>query len=136
VREQAYTGPAGMPADERMTAADLKVVREWLGLPTRWLAEHLGVQERAVHRWEAGVSPIPDGVRLAVERLEQQTAAFVGAAVDALGDARDPGMLTYRTDDDYRAHHPQQPWPASWHRAVVARVAHEVPGMAIDYWTP
>lgn len=25
------------------------------------------------------------------------------------------------------------PYPASWHRAIIARVAHEVPGLSITY---
>jgi DNA-binding XRE family transcriptional regulator len=124
------------PDIDRMTDAELKVVREHLGLTTRWLAEHLQVAERTVHRWEMGVSSIPDGVRVTMERLEQVTAGLVGAAVDACNDARDPTMITYRTDGDYRAHYPEQSWPASWHRALVARVAHEVPGLAIEYWAP
>lgn len=119
---------------DRMTDAELKVVREHLGLTTRWLAEHLRVAERTVHRWEMGVSPIPDGVRVAVEALEQETALLVGAAADACCDAADPAMLTYRIDADYHTHHPEQLWPASWHRALVARVAHEVPGLEIVYW--
>lgn len=120
---------------EPMTDAELRVVREWLGLTTRWLAEHLGFAERTVHRWESGTSVIPDGVRLAVEQLEATTAVVVGAAVQACNDARDPTILTYRTDQEYRAHHPEQSWPASWHRAVVARVAHQVPGLVIGYWS-
>lgn len=121
---------------ERMTAAELKVVREYLGLTTRWLAEHLHVAERSIHRWEMGASPIPEGVRLAVEQLEADTANVITAAVNACNDAVDPAILTYRTDEEYRTHHPEQAWPASWHRGVVARVAQEVPGLAIDYWGP
>lgn len=126
----------GSTAVIRMTGAELRVVREWLGLTTRWLAERLSVQERTVHRWEADASPIPDAIRVTVEQLEADTAAVVSAAVDTLNDAADPGILTYRTDADYRVHHPELPWPASWHRAVTARVAHEVPGLPITYWTP
>lgn len=118
-----------------MTAAELRVVREWLGLTTRWLAEHLGVAERTVHRWEHGHSVIPDGVCAEMQRLEAVSAELVTAAVATCEDMRDPAILTYRSDDDYRAHHPEQPWPASWHRALAARVAHEVPGLTIGYWS-
>jgi len=123
-----------MTADDPMTAAEMRVVREYLGLTTRWLADHLQVAERTVHRWENAQSPIPDGVRVAIELLEQATARHVSAAVAACNDAGDPALATYRTDQDYRRHHPEQPWPAGWHRAVCARVAQEVPGLAIDYW--
>lgn len=124
--------------DDPMAAAELRVVREYLGLTTRWLADHLAVAERSIHRWESGDPryPIPDRVRLHVEQLEARTADVVTATVDACNDARDPAILTYRTDQDYRVHHPEQPWPASWHRAVAARVAQEVPGLAIEYWRP
>lgn len=122
--------------DEPMTAAELRVVREFLGLTTRWLAEHLEVAERTVHRWEDGTSVVPDGVRVEVERLEEATAQVVSAAIAACNDMRDPAILTYRTDADYRRHHPEQPWEARWHRAVVARVAQEVPGLEISYWAP
>jgi hypothetical protein len=45
----------------------------------------------------------------------------------------DPGVLTYRSDAEYHAAHPEIPFPAAWHRAVTARVAQEVPGLAIAY---
>lgn len=125
-----------METTDTMTAAELRVVREYLGLTIEWLCEHLGVQGRTGRRWEAGDSPIPEGVRLAIEQIETQTALVVDAAVEACNASTDPIMLTYRTDADHRTHHPEQSWPASWHRAVVARVAQEVPGLAIDYWTP
>lgn len=133
--QQTYGDPPGMPEGGRMTAAELRVVREHLGLPIEWLARHLRVTERTIRRWERGVSPIPDGVRLEVAAMEQQTAQHIGAAVDAAMASPDPVMLTYRSDTDYRTHHPELEWPASWHRAVVARVAQEVPALVIDYWT-
>lgn len=131
-----YTDPPDMPDDERMTAAEFKVIREYLGLTGDWLAAHLTVSGRTVRHWEEGKYPIPDGVRLRIEEIETATDGMVGAAVAACLDARDPVMLTYRTDADYRTHHPGVAWPASWHRAIVARVAQEVPGLVIDYWTP
>ncbi|MBF6216420.1 DUF1870 family protein [Nocardia farcinica] len=119
-----------------MTAAGFKVVREFLGLTTRWLADTLSVPERTVQRWDNGESPVPAWVRERIEEIEARTAAMVTAAIDHLNDQRDPAILTYRKDADYRAHHPEVPWPASWHRAVVARVAQEVPGLAIEFWSP
>lgn len=131
----SYTDPPGMPEDERMTDAELRVVREYLGLTGDWLAQHLGVSPRTVRHWEQGKYPIPDGVRLAVEQLEAQTATFVTAVVQKLlaSDETDLTVLTYRSDADYHAAHPEIPFPASWHRAVVARVAQEVPALAIRY---
>ncbi|MDX3531181.1 hypothetical protein P1P75_33455 [Streptomyces sp. ID05-39B] len=48
-------------------------------------------------------------------------------------DLPDPGVITYRDDAEYLAAHPDAEFPASWHRAVVARVAQEVPGLSIAY---
>ena len=128
-----YTDPEGMPADERMTDAELKVVREHLGVSGDWLAGHLGVTPRTVRHWEAGKYPIPDGVRLAVEDLERVTAEFVSGLIDKLMDIPDPVVGVYRDDAEYHAAHPEIPFPASWLRAVAARVAQEVPALVIVY---
>lgn len=127
------TDPAGMPEDERMSPAEFRVVREWLGLPDSWLARHLNVSDRAIRHWQQGRYPIPDGVRLEVERLEAVTADHVTAAINALADATDPAVITYRSDEDYRAAHPEVSWPLRWHDMVLARVAQEVPGLVILY---
>lgn len=68
-----------------------------------------------------------------IECIEDQTAAFVGAAVKRLLDVPDSGVVTYRTDAEYHAAHPEISYPASWHRAVVARIAQEVPGLSIVF---
>jgi hypothetical protein len=128
-----YTDPPGMPEDERMTDAEFKVVREYLGLTGDWLAAHLGVSGRTVRHWEQGKFPIPDGVRLEMEDLERRTHEFVAGIAGALMDLPGPGVVTYRTDAEYHAAHPDVPFPASWHRAVIARVAQEVPALAIAY---
>lgn len=122
---------------DTMTDAELRVVREHLGLTGDWLAAHLHVSPRTVRHWEQGKYAIPDGVRVEIERLEAVTADAVTAGIDAYRDVDDPAevsLLTYRSDDDYHAHHPEVAWPASWHRAVCARIAHEVPGATIAYW--
>ena len=129
----AYTDPPGMPDDERMTSAELRVVREYLGLTPEWLAEHLNVSARTVRHWEAGKYAIPDGVRLEMEDLERRTGEFVAGVVGKLMDLPDPGVLTYRSDAEYRAANPDVEFPASWHRAVVARIAQEVPALRIAY---
>ena len=117
-----------------MSGAELRCLREWLGLTTRWLADHLDVAERSVHRWESGAYPVPAGVASEVLRLSEVTYDVLNGIVDRLLDLPDPGVVTYRSDADYRAHHPEQDWPASWHRALCARLADEVPGLRIAYW--
>ncbi|MGI5273146.1 helix-turn-helix domain-containing protein [Nonomuraea sp. CA-218870] len=128
--EHAYIDPPGMPEDERMTDAELKVVREFLGVTGDWLADHLGVSPRTVRHWEQGKYPIPDGVRLTIENLEATAAQQVSAAIELLNDAPDAAMAIPRTEADCP---PECPWPPSWHRAVAARIAQEVPGLSIVY---
>ncbi len=128
-----YTDPPGMPDDERMTDAEFRVVREYLGLTGDWLAGHLKVSARTVRHWEQGKYPIPDGVRLALEDLETRTAEFVSGIVEKLLDVPDPVVVVYRTDGEYHREHPGMAFPASWHRAAVARVAQEVPALGIVY---
>lgn len=127
------TDPPGMPEDERMTDAEFKVVRESLGLTGDWLAAHLGVNPRTVRDWEQGRSRVPDGVRLEMERLEDYTGRCIGAYVDALMDLPDPGVYVYRTDEQMRAADLEFDMPATWHRAVIARVALEVPALRIVF---
>ncbi|WP_405673316.1 helix-turn-helix domain-containing protein [Streptomyces sp. NBC_01530] len=128
-----YTDPPGMPDDERMTPAEFKVAREFLGLTGDWLAVHLGVSARTVRHWEQGKFTIPDGVRLAVEDLEARTGGFIDGIIEKLMDLPEPGVVTYRDDAEYKAAHPGAEFPASWHRAVIARVAQEVPGLSIAF---
>lgn len=125
-----YTDPPDMPEDERMTDAELKVAREYLGLSLQWLADHLAVSIRTVQHWEQGKYAIPDGVRLAVEHLETVAGENVTGLVDTLKDSPDSVIVIPRTDANCP---PQCPWPPSWHRAMVARVAQEVPGLSIVY---
>ncbi|MEU9611850.1 DUF1870 family protein [Streptomyces sp. NPDC048209] len=128
-----YTDPPNMPDGERMTDAEFRVIRDWLGLTGDWLAGHLGVSDRTVRHWEQGKFSIPDGVWEEVERLEADTALTVANAVGQLMDMPEPGIITYRTDAEFRAAHPEVSFPASWHRQVVARIAQEVPGLSIAY---
>jgi transcriptional regulator with XRE-family HTH domain len=134
--DQTYSDPPGMPEDERMTDAEFRVVREYLGLTGDWLAGHLGVNPRTVRSWEQGKYAIPDGVRLELEDLEVRTAEFIAGIVPKLLDLPDPGILTYRSDAEYHTAHPETPFPASWHRAVCARIVQEVPGLSIAYSEP
>lgn len=132
--EQTYSDPPNMPIDERMTDAELHTVREWLGFTGDALASWLDVPSRTLRRWEAGKYPIPDGVRLEVEDLEQRTAAFLNALLPQVKADPDPILVTYRFDQDFHQANPDmQAFPAAWHRRVCMRIAQEVPGVSIVY---
>ena len=117
----------------RMTPAEFRVARESMGMSGPWLAAHLGVSDRTQRHWESGRYPIPDGVRLEIERLLADTDQHVTAHIERMTGMPNPVMITYATDEQYHAAHPDSPYPASWHRAVAARVAREVTGLSIVY---
>jgi len=116
-----------------MTPAAFKVTRELLGLSDGWLAGHLGVSSRSVRNWEAGRYPVPEGVATELEALQRRTQDEVNEKVSALQGKPAPTLVTYRSDADYRSAHPDSPFPASWHRALTARIALQVPGARITY---
>ena len=121
------------PEIRRMTPAEFRVARESLGLSGPWLAAHLGVSDRTQRHWESGRYQIPDGVRLEIERLLADADQHVTAHIERMTGMPDPVMITYATDEQYHAAHTDSPYPASWHRAVAARVSREVPGLSIVY---
>lgn len=114
-----------------MTPADLKIRREALALSQQWVAERLGVQDRAVRRWEAGERAIPDDVEDLLDEIEQHTQFIVDSTVDAIEDLIDAmreaplgvDVAAYESDESLWAVHPEfAPRGASWHRAMLARV--------------
>lgn len=112
------------------TPADLRVRREALGLTQGWLAAQVGVQDRAVRRWEAGDRAIPGDVRDLLDEGERRADAILDAIseellrveVDLDEEPEGLDVVVYDSDEDLWAVHPLfAPWPASWHRAVCAR---------------
>lgn len=55
-----------------MEKEDLKKRREALKLTQKQLAEHLGVKENTVYRWESGILPIQQITELAFENIESK----------------------------------------------------------------
>lgn len=116
-----------------MTAAELRVRRERLGITGEWFASYLGVQGRTWRRWEAGTSPIPDTVPRALDELTAMTSRAAEQVVAQLSGTPNPSVVVYRTDDDYWRTYPGETRLASWHRAMIARVLEQVPDLRIDY---
>lgn len=116
-----------------MTPAAFKATRELLGLSDGWLANHLNVSSRSVRNWEAGRYSIPEGVAAELEALKRRTQDEVAEKASALQREPAPTLVTYRSDADYHSAHPNSPFPASWHRALTARIALQVPGARITY---
>jgi transcriptional regulator with XRE-family HTH domain len=61
-----------LPTTPAETQADLRTWRLLRGLSQRQLAEYLGVERKAVNRWESGVTSIPPYLYLALRQLEAE----------------------------------------------------------------
>lgn len=94
-----------------MTGAELKCLRERLGLTAQALADRLDIRHlRTVQRWEAGDVRVPDDVADHLRALDALTARMAAATVDSARDqirAHGPGgsvtLVRYRSDDEFAA---------------------------------
>jgi len=114
-----------------MTDAELRCLREQLGLSVRDLAKAVNRHERNVHRWENGEQAISRETAEALQSLVAYTDATVNALV-ALGGGE--AITTYRNDEAFHEAFDAGALklPASWHRAVAWRAAQQT-GAAITY---
>ncbi|GHG33221.1 hypothetical protein GCM10018777_56690 [Streptomyces albogriseolus] len=125
--------------EDPLTAAELRIAREYLGLTGDKMAEKLGVNPRTLRSWEQGRDPIPGRIRPEVAEMKAATDAAVAKLVAGLEDSDDDTLITYRTDEEYKEamrgtswSEGWHGWSASWHRQVCARVAAQT-GARIDY---
>lgn len=116
---------------DQIHPAELKTVREQLGLSDAALAAALGVAARTVRAWEEGRHPVPGGVRTDLEALTAEADKFVAEHAQAVAAQAEPVFATYRSDAEYPR--TDLPHTASWHRAAAARIARAVPGCRLVY---
>lgn len=128
-----------------MTGAELKTLRESMGLSVAWLAEklpnqktgRLGVTRRRLELWEAQNTPVPENVaeivselHLAWLELVRQTEANAKAS---------PGVITlhrFHDDADLWRDQPELAggqWPVKSHAMVLARVKETLKSAEIHY---
>ena len=132
-----------------MTAAELKTLRESLGLPLQWVAQQAGVRLRSAQYWEAGKNPVPDDVAGLLMSLDEQLWQLVAdylAQVDEIKaeEGRLPEgivLIRYKTDEDlWEFHSGFKPIPASSHAMLLARTRRKLSeiGVAsiIEYMDP
>ena len=121
----ATAGADHLPADT-LTAAELRIAREDLGLTVDWVAGWLGVTERLVRKWEAGTVVIPARRAEQIDRLTDEADRVIADLVERLRDLPDP-VLTIPREGVVDG------WPASWWRAVAARVIEDVDGLRVTF---
>lgn len=119
-----------------MTPAELKTIRESLGLSVPQLTAMLRVSERAVRFWEDGRFTIPDGVADTLGGMQRDLGRLADALIEHLRAKGGPVLHVYRSDADYHDADPNSPYPASWHRAAAARVLRALPSLRLDFAGP
>lgn len=131
-----------------MTCAELKTLREHLGLPVAWLAARAGVKDRTVNYWESGHTAVPDDVeQIMIEMLELHNQMIEQGLITAREriehSGHPPEMITlrrFRADTDLWLQHPEmEGLPATFHAATLAilkkRLEKELGArVVIEYW--
>lgn len=129
-----------------MTPAEMKTIRESLGLSAQWVADQAGVMLRTVQYWEAGRMSVPADVAKMLVEIDQRLENAVAQAVTEMSELSEkngpPGdieLVRYRTDEDLWSAKPDmRPLPASTHAAMLARtrrafLALGIP-ISINFW--
>lgn len=116
------------------TPAEIRSMREEMGLSTAEMAELIGVGWRSAMSWETGESAISrvNAARLAAltrdtdDEVTRLRVAILRGETPALTYDGEDALAVYRTDDAFREAHPDKArWTARWWRRVVARAAGE-----------
>lgn len=113
-----------------MLPAELKTIREAVGLSVPDLAALAGVQERSVRYWESGRNAVPEEVAALVQSLDDRLQAMACHAVEVVrsliaqhGAAPESiTLLRYRENADLWHYMPDfKPLPVTTHGALLAR---------------
>lgn len=111
-------------ASAPFAGAELVAAREYLNVSAQWLSSRLGVSARALRNWESGRAPVPSS---AAESVREHLDCTSDAEEELISWFRPsnrlrPAFKVFRTDAELLAACPQSYWPASWYRALYARV--------------
>lgn len=120
-----------------MSNAQFRATREMLGLAPEAVAQLWAVNPRTIQRWEHGAAPIPAGIADLLNELILKARTRVGVLVKKM-QAREPSrryliLSPDEMDSSRAAREDIRTMPRGWYRAIVARVADQVPGTKIFY---
>lgn len=118
---------------ERMSGAELQMMREYLGLTGNDLSQMLRVRADTVRAWETGRDPVPFRTRDEITAIANTTRATVDELVNQLKKNESTRTVDiYRRDHDFHTAHPEHDdMPARWWRHVAARVTEQLPDVTI-----
>lgn len=129
---QTSTPPTESHGGRRMTGAQLRVQREFLGFSRAQLSEVLGITAGVIADWEDGRDPTPYHLPERIATIVTFTENYLQALVAEHSSAG--VVMTYRTDAGYTKHHPNPVYTASWHRRVCGRLLERNPALTIDFY--
>ena len=124
-----------------MTPAELRTLREGLGLTLADVATLGSVQLRTAQRWEEGVSAVPKEVAQALRSLDSVVERALREAVAQVARCDPPpaqvALLRYRSDDDLARADPVmaerfQPAPAKVHGMMIGRLSRALQADGIE----
>ena len=112
-----------------MHAAELKTLRESVGLSINELARMAGAQDHSVRNWESGKTGAPENVSSLLTALDRMLSISVDAAlsfardrINTDGKPTDIVLLRYKTDADLWQYQPDfEGLPVSVHTAMLKR---------------
>lgn len=114
-----------------MTGAELRTLRDSLGLSAEQVAGMAGVKGRTVQRWEVDDWPVPQDVAELLQRLDALLERAMLGAVDGLQAAQagrgapqeEVVLLRYRSAEDLARYRPgMAELPPAVHGALIDRV--------------
>lgn len=117
-----------------MTAAELKTLRESLGLTLKWVADQAGVKLRTAQYWEQGENQVPADVAEMLKNVNnqlwamvEQTSETIKEAIKEHGSPAQIDLVRYRTDADLWRFQPEfSPLPATCHGMLLSRIMREI----------
>lgn len=113
-----------MSDNETMSGAELRTIRQGLGVTVEWLATLLRIAPRTVTRWETGDQPIPPGISDEMQfLLGEATTEVVEHVASFTRPGQSPEAIVIL---NYAA-----AMPIGWQRAIAFRVLLEVPRLRI-----
>lgn len=103
-----------------INSAEMKCLRESMGLTTKWLAIRWGVAESSVKRWEHTRllhEPLEQDLRALKKRFDTEVRQQADAADSNSHTGRQTILTVPRVDG-----HAGGDYPASWYRAIAQQV--------------
>lgn len=110
-----------------MLAAEVRAIRQGLGVTAEWLASYLNVQTRTVQRWESGQNEVKSFAAEAIHMLEADADRQVEAHVHAIKAVPPSGAPVMVIEDVGH----KNDWPAGWQRMIAFRVRQQIPTLRI-----